>query len=138
MANEIHIKQINLHHCKGATSLISKHLHEMQTKNKQLIVMAQEPWINRSNICGIDEKLYKLFYTKAANSKPRACIATTKTTDAVLLPQFSTSDICTIKLLVVTEESNEEILLSSVYMPYECNEHVPDLKLREIIKHIQW
>lgn len=107
----------------------------MQTTNKQLIVMAQEPWINGNNICGIDEKLYKLHYTKNATSKPRACIITTQTIDAVLLPQFSTSDICTIKTQILTEKSNEEMLLSSVYMPYECNDHVPDLKLREIIEH---
>lgn len=55
MAYNVNIKQINLQHCKGATSLISKHMHVMQTTKQNLVVLIQEPWINKNTIRGFDE-----------------------------------------------------------------------------------
>lgn len=74
MVNETNVKQINLHHCKGATSLICNNLQHMHTKNQNqnLIALVQEPWIKNNIIQGIDEKQFNLFYTKQAGTPPRA------------------------------------------------------------------
>lgn len=62
MAYNVNIKQINLQHFKGATSLISKHMHVMQTTKQNLVVLIQEPWINKNTIRGFDENKMDLFY----------------------------------------------------------------------------
>lgn len=91
MSSEINAKQINLHHCKGATSLISRQLTEMQTKkqqqqNKQIVVLAQEPWTRDNKVHGFDEKLLNVYYRRNSNIRPRALIITTKDVSAMQLP----------------------------------------------------
>lgn len=137
MVNETNVKQINLHHCKGATSLICNNLQHMHTKNQNqnLIALVQEPWIKNNIIQGIDEKQFNLFYTKQAGTPPRACIITTKNVCAIQLPQLCTSDICTIKATITANNASEELLLCSIYMPYDQNDHVPALDARRIIEY---
>lgn len=136
MADRLNVKQINLHHCKSATFLIDKHFHDMQTLQKQnqnLIVLIQEPWINKSKIQGLDENKYNVFYDK--NSKrPRACIAASKSLNVVFMPQFSDGD-CTTVIVNLTKQSREEIIFSSVYMDGEKNHMIPEQIVRESIEY---
>lgn len=118
MDDTIHVKQINLHHCIGATSLISKQLYTAQTKKQNLVVLIQEPWINKNTINGFDETAFDIFYINTSITKPRTCVITTKGMQANILPQHSSGDITTILLNIKHGNVSEELLLSSVYMPF--------------------
>lgn len=136
MEDKLYIKQINLQHCKGATSLISNHIHALQTKkpHKQLFVyLIQEPWINRNVIHGFNENEIDLFYKKTNRQKPRTCIVASKELKAVLMPQHSSGDVTTILVNLSKANSNEEVIFSSFYMPYEEQHNIPDETARDAI-----
>lgn len=97
--------------------------------------MAQEPWIKNNIIHGIDEKLYNLHYNRNAGIRPRAFIVNTKDIHAMQLPQLCTGDICTIKIQLTTGGINEEVILCSVYMPYEQNDCIPVNEVRKAIEY---
>lgn len=134
MEDQIFIKQINLQHCKGATSLISKHLNSMQTKKQNLVVLIQEPWINKNIIQGFDTNKVDLFYNREGKQKPRTCIVMTKGLKATIMPQYSSGDITTIVVNIHNGNSNEELLLTSLYMPYEEQNTIPCDTAKEVIE----
>lgn len=119
MDNKIYIKQINLQHCIGATSLMSKQLYDAQTKKQHLIILIQEPWINKNRVHGLDEINFQVLYNKSTNQKQRTCIAITKELQASLMPQFSSGDVTTVLINIKKGDANEELIFSSIYMPYE-------------------
>lgn len=135
MEGKICIKQINLHHCEGATSLICNHLQEAQTKKQNLIILIQEPWVHGHEIKGFDANKFDLFYMERSNTKPRTCVITTKSIQATMLPQYCSGDITTILLNIKYGNANEELLLSSVYMPYEERTNTPDAKARDVTEY---
>lgn len=133
MSDTLYIKQINLHHCKGATSLIDRHLYEKQTNKQNLLVMIQEPWINKSKIHGLDENKYNLFYDRTS-IKPRACIIATKELNIAFMPQFSSGDCSTVIVNLNTQTINEELIFSSVYMDGNKPD-LPDRIVRDTIEY---
>lgn len=136
MEDKLLIKQINLQHCKSATSLISNHFNKMQTKKQQnLVVLIQEPWINKNFIQGFDENKVDLFYIKEKNVKPRTCIVTSKELRATMLPQHSSGDVTTIIINLKNGKYNEELIMSSIYMPYEEQNNIPDQVARDAIEY---
>ena len=135
MTNEINIKQINLQHCKAATSLISRHMHLAHTKKETLVVLIQEPWINKNKIHGFNEHNMDLFYKIDSNAPPRTCIVTTKDIKATFMPQFSSRDVTTVLINITNGNTNEEIIFCSVYMPGEVMNKIPDETTREAINY---
>lgn len=134
MTDQINIKQINLHHCITATSLISRQMDLLQTKNQKLIVLIQEPWINRNIIRGFDENKVNLFYKRITNVRPRTCIVASKELNATLLPQYSSGDVTTVLINTKNGDDSEEFLLSSFYLPYEEQHKIPDDTARDAIE----
>lgn len=49
----ISIKQLNMHHCKGAVHSMNNSLQMMQTKNQLYICLIQEPWQVKNKILDI-------------------------------------------------------------------------------------
>lgn len=131
MANHIQIKQINLHHCKGATDIICGTIHKMQTKKSPTIILVQEPWIHSKNIKGMEKSPCDIFYTKS--NKPRTCIVTTKDIEACLLPQFCDGDLTAILTSINGENGIEDIIFCSLYMPYE-SKIIPNALFEELYK----
>lgn len=82
------VRQLNMHHCKGAAALIDSQMNMMQTKNQKMIYLLQEPWVNRSKIQGFNPCKYSIYYAPGIR-KHRTCIVGTKGLDLVLLPHFS-------------------------------------------------
>lgn len=109
-------------------------MHVMQTKKQPIIVLIEEPWIRRNVIQGLDENKLNLFYKKGNNQKPRTCIVTSKELTATLMPQYSSGDITTIIIRIRNSNDIEEIILSSLYMPYEEQIKIPDDTAREAIE----
>lgn len=135
MANNIQVKQINMHHSKGATSLMSKTLTDKQTKKQELIVLAQEPWVNKNVIQGFDTRQVNFFYAKSTGTKPRTCIITTKEIQAMQLHKYCNGDITTVLVQLKKGTVNEEAIFCSVYMPHEETEQVLENLVREVIDY---
>lgn len=67
--------------------------------------------------------------------KPRTCIVKSKELRATILPQYSSGDVTTVLLNIQNGNKNEEIIMSSVYMPFEEHNKMPDDMTRAVIAH---
>lgn len=68
----IGVKQLNLHHCKGATNLICNSINMMHTKKHHLICLIQEHWVVKNQKKGFDSNKMNVFYSKSRTNFPRA------------------------------------------------------------------
>lgn len=125
------VKQLNLHHSKSATALLSRSLDMMQTKKQNLICLAQEPWIVNNQVKGFDTNKYNLLYAQIDDNRPRACIVTTKGIDVTFMPQFSNPDVTTALL----RTGNEFIIICSIYLAGDSMEEIPGDTIRAITNH---
>lgn len=57
--------------------------------------------------------------------KPRTCIVATKGLNATMMPHYSSGDINTVVINIRNGDINEELLFSSVYLPYEEKKTYP-------------
>lgn len=130
----INVKQINLHHSKRATDLIVNAFNLMHTKNQRLIVLIQEPYISNNVVNGFDLQICNVF-SSPNGLKQRTCIIATKDIDITLLPQLSDGDNTTVLVNTGSNGHNEELVLSSVYMPYDANESRPGALVISIYEH---
>lgn len=126
------IKQINLHHSKGATALVGKSLRVTQTNNLPLIYLIQEPWTRNCRVMGFDQDRTKLFYHRSTKN-PRSCIAVTGVQKVTFLPQLSDSDVTTILVNI----NKDKVIFSSIYLGHDSTEEVPGDMVKSVIKHSQ-
>lgn len=131
--DSILVKQLNMHHCKGATALISNSMNLMQTSDQKTIFLIQEPWLRKEKIHGLSSRYYNLFQSTCA-SKKRTCIIAPKDLSVTLLPQFCNRDHTTVLLNTGISGRNEEIILCSGYMPYE-DAYLPNTYMKSVIEY---
>lgn len=113
--------QINLHHCRSASTVLAERIAKMHTT----ICLIQEPWVyNQGGIRSLYN--YKLF--RSPNSpKPRACI-TVKGLEAYSLLGLSTKDLMVVKVrLPQSDFTCDDLIVSSVYLPYEDRAPTPEM-----------
>lgn len=96
----IRVKQINLHHAKSATALISSEFAKAQTFKQKLVVLIQEPYFVGNNRMDFDLQKCNLFCLPKGD-KARTCIAATKDIPITILPQFCNGDITTVLINIV-------------------------------------
>jgi len=56
-STNLRITQINLQHCKEASSVLNHRLHKMQTD----LALVQEPWIYKKGIKGLSIRRGRIF-----------------------------------------------------------------------------
>lgn len=104
--------QINLHHCKLASSNLVKVLSE----GKHEIVLVQEPWLDgEGRVSGLNCKGYTLLFKKGV-SKIRSCILFNNKLNCFFLDDFSDGDVATMK---VENKDGSSFLIASGYFPIE-------------------
>lgn len=128
-ATRLSIKQINMHHSKGSTTLIGKTLDSMQTKNLPLIYLLQEPWTKNNRIMGFKHNRAKLFYHKS-DKNPRSGIVATEDMNVTFMPQLSDPDTTTIQVKI---NDQYEFLLCSIYLGHDSTEAIPGDMVRTIM-----
>jgi len=129
--NLLNLKQINLHHCKGATALIDNALHLAHTRKQKLIVLIQEPWINKNKIQGFNSQICNIF-SLPKGKKTRSCIVATKNISVSLLPQFCDGDTTSVLLNTGSDGMNEDIILCSAYLPFDGIDSTPGRIISEL------
>ena len=120
------VVQINLQHCKAASGILAK---RMEGKTA-MIVLAQEPWVIGTKICGkIPEA--NIHVGDGLRSKPRACIYT-RGIEAWKLTEFSSKDLVAVRV-PRTNDSDQGLAIASVYMAAE--DPAPSEKVRRLVRH---
>jgi hypothetical protein len=128
MHDKIVFDQINLHHCKEATSVLRRSLDSMQTN----IALIQEPHFFKGKVIGLGSSgtLHCIFSEQLVT---RACIYTSKFVNATLLRQFSNTDFVAILIRYRRAGVECSFICCSAYLPYETI--VPTKELVDITRH---
>ena len=121
--HKLKFKQINLHHCKEATSLLRCSLDSGQTG----ICLIQEPYFYKGGVRGLGEA--GLLHCVTSNDGPvRACVFTNKCINAMLLKQFSSRDFVAVQIRYKSDGFNRVLIVCSAYLPYENSVPTPELE----------
>lgn len=128
------VKQLNLHHSKGATALIDSSLREGQTAPSRTIVLVQEPWVNGNKIVGLNPQHYNIF-EPPATGKVRTCVLASKSINATLMPQFCCGDATTVLVTAGTKSNTQRIIFCSGYFPSEEMEMIPCNEIRNLFSY---
>ena len=123
------IIQVNLHHAKGASGVLSRRF----TKENLGVALIQEPWVRENKVMGLpNNKTCKLLYDNNCPN-PRAAILVSDKLNIFPLTEYISRDIVAIKVEVQTERGKKEIIISSVYFPGDTKT-VPQAKVQDLIK----
>ncbi len=128
MKSVIQITQINLQHCKAATDLLSRHIQMLQTG----VCLIQEPYIYKDRVRGIPTKNGKLLVP--TGNLTRTCIFATSDIDINILPELSVRD-CTVAKMKVKQDGVKEVIIASVYLPYDTLSLPPTEELERLIDY---
>ncbi|KAJ3652637.1 hypothetical protein Zmor_018585 [Zophobas morio] len=90
---QINFIQINLQHCRMATTVLCRRLDKMQNT----IAIIQESWIVKSRIAGLSN-LNGTVVSGTTMESPRTCIYIPRKIKAVLLPQVSSRDVTAVNV----------------------------------------
>ena len=120
--------QINLHHSKTATAILTKAIAEVP----KIIALIQEPWINNNVVNGLGS-CGKLFHS-TSQDKIRTCIII-KGIHALFIPQVSTGDHTVIQARIPTEQDQDiQVVIGSIYMPYDSDDLPPSTEVVNILQ----
>lgn len=94
--------QVNLHHAKGASSVLSRRF----TKEQLGVALIQEPWVNHNKILGLTSQNSKLIYC-SSQTKPRTAILLGRDIKYSLITEFIQRDIVAVTVTVRNLSSND-------------------------------
>lgn len=119
----LNFTQINLQHCKAATDLLSRRIQICKTntllKTSGNIFLLQEPYIYKGKICGLrSDRDFDLFYN-VGGEKPRTGIIMNSSLHGFLIQQLTSDDIVTVRLKMKLGGKLREVLVVSLYLPYD-------------------
>lgn len=122
----VKVLQANIHHSRsGTTNLSRKFLAE-----EIHLALIQEPWLVRGRISGLKGTKGKLIYD--LKSDARTCILLDKNIEVLPLTEFIHRDLTAVKVKLNIEGSDREIVIGSVYLPYE-EKAPPDQTLHNLV-----
>lgn len=124
----MNILQINLQHSEPPSAIVSRQAAVGQTQ----IALIQEPWVRRGAIQGLD-KAKGIIYSSTHNI-PRACIYVSKEIQATAIPDLCSRDVVAIKVSLKRGRERVEIVLGSVYLPYDSPTPPPSTELEELVQ----
>lgn len=122
--------QINLHHSKAATASLCQKL----AKGLFDIALIQEPWLHKGKVSGLGGAGGSI-YSLNTSSKPRTCIYVKNKRSSLPLTHFCSNDLTAVKIKFQRGDITEDLIIASVYLPYDTVEPPPTKELRDIISY---
>ena len=123
----IRFTQINLHHSKSASAILTRSLVKVHTH----IALIQEPWLWRERIRGINAKGELFVGSKDGNA--RACIFI-KGINGFLLQELSCRDCTTIRIEIENKDRRvRNIIICSAYLAHD--EDVPISSVKKVVEY---
>ena len=128
------VAQLNLHHAKGATANLQRHLDQL---GPMTIGLIQEPWHFKGRVRGLNSPDRQLFAaTVPADIAPRAVISCTKDLNPLFVPQLSNRDLAVVQITVkIPGKRPMPVTVASVYLAGD--ELIPQEALKEIAEFCQ-
>jgi len=107
------------------------HLINKEPTTEALI---QEPCVYKKYIRGLNTKGGRL-YCNSKCDRPRTCIVSGASVRARLIENLTSQDVTAIQTTIDMEGQMREMVLGSIYLPYDANEPPPS---KEIVSLIQY
>jgi len=113
------ITQINLQHCKEASSELNNLLSRIQAG----MALIQEPWIYKKQIRGLNIRNGRIYYDTNCDT-PRACILVLEATSiqARLLKQYTSRDVVAVQVTLHIGGVERTAIFGLVYLPYDAED----------------
>ena len=128
MSRNLKLSQINLHHCKEATSVLRCKLDSGQTG----ISLIQEPYFFQRKVRGLGNA-GPIHYVASGPKPARACVFVKKDLNSLLLKQFSNSDFVAVQIRYKDNGEDKILICCSAYLPYD--EPAPTKELINIVRY---
>jgi len=125
----LQVTQINLQHCKEASSLLSYLISKLQTG----LALVQEPWVYKNRVRGLNIRGGHLYYDSTCEI-PRTCIVVTGAVQAKMLVQLMSRDVTAVKITISVGGVNRDVVMGSVYLPYNTQEPPPSKELVNLVQ----
>ena len=113
--------QINLHHAKGASSILSRRV----VKDNIDVSFIQEPWVAGGRIKGLSTQSYKLIYN-TEHERPRAALLVHKRLRALPVPEFIFQNQVAVMVELQTAKGKQKAIFASAYFPSEMDAPPPE------------
>lgn len=110
------VAQLNMHHSKGSTASIQRHLDQL---GPMTIGLIQEPWHIRGDVKGLNSPDRTLFVAKVpAGTVPRAVISCTKDLNPIFVSDVSSKDLAVIQVTFrIPGQGKKLVTVASAYLP---------------------
>ncbi|PNF26374.1 hypothetical protein B7P43_G17902 [Cryptotermes secundus] len=122
--------QINLHHSKAATAALCQQLAE----GKADIALIQEPRLYKGRTRGLNN-MGGTVYSVAPSNNARSCVYIRDHVNALPLLELCSRDATAVRITYLYQEGSKELIIASVYLPYDSDEPPPTKEMRDIIEY---
>lgn len=112
--------QVNLHHAKGASSVLSRRF----AKEQLTVALVQEPWVNNTRVLGLTDSKGRLIYSNT-QSKPRTAILLNRVIKFTPITEFIQRDVVAILAEVPTANGKQDMVIASAYFPGDLDDIPP-------------
>ena len=127
--SSLHCIQANLHHAKGTSSVLCRRF----AKEQLAVALIQEPWINQTKICGLNDADGKLIYCNT-QSNPRAAILLESELIFSPITEFIQRDVVAISVEVPTTSGKQEMVVASAYFPGDQDD-IPPSEVTALVRY---
>ena len=121
--------QVNLHHARGASSVLSRRF----TKEQFGIALVQEPWVNHTQIRGLACQNSRLLYCNTQPT-PRTAILLNRNINCTPITEFIQRDIVAAMVTVPTTRGKQEMVVASAYFPGDLDD-VPPPEVAALVQY---
>jgi hypothetical protein len=120
--------QINLHHGKAVTALLSQKL----ATGEIYIALIQEPWVYADQIRRL-HSITGTMFSAGPSIAPRACSFVRNTVYAFPPSGICSRDVMMVRMTYISGRSKMELTVTSAYLPYDSDKPPPSKGLREVV-----
>ena len=131
LQTQMKILQINLHHAKAASAVLSRRFICQQIG----MALIQEPWTVGNLIKGLPKQSGKLIYDNGTQN-PRAAILVSSQVNCIPIPEFISRDLVAVMIEVLGERGKQEIVVASAYFPGD-SDTTPPSEGRRLVAHLK-
>lgn len=121
--------QVNLHHAKGASSVLSRRF----VKEQIGIALVQEPWVNHNKVFGLTSQDRSLIYCNT-QATPRTAILLSGNIKFTPITEFIQRDIVAALVTVPTTRGKQELVVASAYFPGD-QEDIPPPEVAALVRY---
>ncbi|CAL1681167.1 unnamed protein product [Lasius platythorax] len=129
MKVSLKIVQINLHRSAQATAVLQRRI----IRERLDVALIQEPWTFRGRIRNLNVNRGRLIFCTSSD-RPRAGILI-KDETAIPLWEHCNADLAAIKVTIGEVGHSKELVMASVYMPYDSADPPPSQAVMKLVDY---